>query len=56
MPRFNAPAVKPGYGSGFDHVALRDTIDDFRTWWDRSCLLVHAPTIPSKESSMPMAA
>ena len=56
MPRFNAPAAKHGYGSCFEDVALRDTIVDFRTWWDRSCVLAHAPMIPSKESSMPMAA
>ncbi|MCA0938689.1 hypothetical protein LCM08_20430 [Salipiger pacificus] len=56
MPRFNAHAPKPSYGSGFDNVALRDTFADFRAWWDRNTLVADAPMTQQKDTSLPMAA
>ena len=53
MPRFQSSATTPGYGSGFDNVALRDTFADFRAWWDRKCLLDYAT--PQSAPQAPLA-
>ncbi|MCA0996950.1 hypothetical protein [Alloyangia pacifica] len=57
MPRFSASTHS--YGSGFDTIATRDTFADFRSWWDRNCLVAaEMPWQPRKQTqdSLPIAA
>ncbi|EEX15248.1 hypothetical protein CSE45_0483 [Citreicella sp. SE45] len=57
MPRFTASDATKSYGSGFDHVALRDAFADFRSWWDRNRLTGTARRDdPEITPSLPMAA